>query len=163
VVTEFLNPFCPHCRATHARLEEVLRATSAPVRRFRVYVWSSDAPPLWAQACACAAASGKEDALFAELLRASRDVPAEVWAAARRAGLDPNALSAAVRAGHASARRQAERQRVNASTIRKLPTIDIGRWRLEGEPSAAELRNAVDLAVAAAAPARSAPATTARQ
>jgi uncharacterized membrane protein/predicted DsbA family dithiol-disulfide isomerase len=163
VITEFLNPFCPHCRATHARLENVLRTIATPVRRYRVYVWSSGAPPLWAQACAAAASSGKEDVLFAELLRASRDVPNEIWAAVRRAGLDPSALDVSIRSGNSNTRLQAERHRVSASAIRRLPTLDIGKWRLEGEPSEAELRNAINVAVAAASPARGAPGTSAGQ
>jgi uncharacterized membrane protein len=53
-IVEYLNPFCAHCRATHARLERVLPTIGATVRRHRVYVWPNEEAPFWAGACACA-------------------------------------------------------------------------------------------------------------
>jgi hypothetical protein len=37
VVLEYLNAFCSHCRATHARLDRVVAGFDRPVRRHRVY------------------------------------------------------------------------------------------------------------------------------
>jgi predicted DsbA family dithiol-disulfide isomerase len=167
VVVEFLNPFCPHCRTTHARLERVLPTVAARVRRYRVYVWSSAEPPLWARACACAAARGKEDALFEELTRAPRDTPDAVWAAARRVGLDAGALAGCLGCAQTATRLDGERQRVLASSIRHLPTLDVGRRRLEGEQTEGELRAAIEAgsrlhaAESGRAPARSAVDTAA--
>jgi uncharacterized membrane protein/protein-disulfide isomerase len=142
-LVEFLNPFCAHCRATHARLDRAVGSAEARVVRYRVYVWSSPTPPLWARACAAAAAAGKEDALFSELLSCDRDTPESIWGAARRVGLDVRALSAAVDRGDVAARLAAERRRVEASSLRALPTLDVGRRRLEGEQSEAEIRAAI--------------------
>jgi hypothetical protein len=149
-LVEFLNAFCAHCRATHTRIDRAVASSSVRVRRYRVYVWSSPTPPLWAQACACAAPTGQEDALFSELLEEPRDTPEAVWAAARRAGVDVRALMAAVQRGDAAARFEGERRRVAASSIRYLPTLDIGRRRLQGEQSEEDVRRAIQAAAEAA-------------
>jgi uncharacterized membrane protein/predicted DsbA family dithiol-disulfide isomerase len=146
-LVEYLNPFCAHCRATHARLARALEGVRAPVERERLYAWSGKAPPLWAKACVCAQDQGRgtdlERPFFRELLAAGRDRPEEVWAAARRAGLDVASLRACVERGDADERLGWVRDRVRAARIRGMPTLDVGRRRLEGEQSEAELRAAL--------------------
>ena len=150
VLVEYVNAFCPHCRATHACLERVL--TGAKVRRHRVYAWGGTAEPLWAQACVCAAAFGKEDALFEELLRADDECPDAIWAAASRVGIDARALWSAVTRCDAAQRLEADRRRADASQVHRLPTIDVGARRLEGESSEADLRAAIQAATVAPSP-----------
>jgi protein-disulfide isomerase len=156
-IVEYLNPFCVHCRRTHERLERVIPAAGVRARRHRVQVWSTATPPLWARACAAAATLGREDALWAELLRAEGESPHAIWAAARRAGLDPYALSAAVSRGDSAARIDAHRQYALSARLTRVPTIDIGRRRLQGEQSEAELRAAIQVAAAGEDPSRRAP------
>ena len=148
VLVEYVNAFCPHCRATHARLDRAL--AGARVRRHRVYTWGGAATPLWAQACVCAAAFGKEDPLFEELLRADDDGADAVWAAASRVGIDARALWTAVARGDAVPRLDADRRRADASQVHRLPTVDVGARRLEGESSEADLRAAIQAAREAA-------------
>lgn len=147
-IIEYVNAFCSHCRATHARLDRLLLTTSVAVKQRRIYVWPAGEPPLWAKMCVSARAQGKEEALFAELLHADEDTSDDLWAAARRAGVDEAALSAAIQRGDAQATLDRYKQRVQASRIVGLPTLDIGRRRLQGEQSAEELREAIDAAVA---------------
>jgi hypothetical protein len=143
LVVEYVNAFCTHCRATHRRLERVLERTQAPVRRRRVYTWGGTRVPLWARACVYASAQGKEDDLFRELMSARNDRPAEVYAAAARAGVDVAALEQALRDPTPPARLRRDQQVVRSARLRKLPTLDIGRRRLMGEQSEAELRTAL--------------------
>ena len=157
-VVEYVNAFCPHCRATHTQLDEALRAATARVKRYRVYVWSSKDIPFWAQACACAATWGKENELFNEIMRLDRDDPRAIARAASRIGLDVDALWASVQRGDARARLEGEWRRVTASQIRQMPTLDIGSRRLEGEQSVTEIAAAI---IAAAAESRSAALPTA--
>jgi predicted DsbA family dithiol-disulfide isomerase len=147
-VVEYMNAFCAHCRATHARLDRILHSYPVPVREQRIYVWGGGPAPLWAKACVCARAQGKEEPFFAQLLRAGSDTPNEVWAAAQRAGLDVQALTAAVERGDATERLERYRRRFQASRLEGLPTIDVGRRRLQGEQSDGELREALDAAAA---------------
>jgi uncharacterized membrane protein len=152
LITEYLNPFCAHCRATHTRLARVLDETKTPVERERLYTWSGKAPPLWAKACVCAQDQGGgkdlERPFFRELLKARSDRPAEIWAAAQRAGLDVAALEECVRRGGADERLGWVREKVRDARIRGMPTLDIGERRLAGEQSEAELRAAVQAAAA---------------
>jgi uncharacterized membrane protein/protein-disulfide isomerase len=142
-VVEYLNPFCPHCRATHVRLAAVLAETQVKVRRERIYVWTNPSPPLWAKACVCAQDLGDERLLFRELLQARSESPAEIWEAARRAGFDVEKLRACVERGDADARLANLHRLVLDARIQGLPTLDIGRRRLQGEQSEAELREAL--------------------
>jgi predicted DsbA family dithiol-disulfide isomerase len=148
VLVEYLNPFCAHCRATHERLERVLARFDAPVRRRRVHVWSSDRPPAWAAACACAEPHGLSGALFDALLEEDRDGPQAVRNAARRVGLDPRALEACADAPETQARLARDRQALLAARLQGLPTLDIGRRRLMGEQSEDELLDALRAAAA---------------
>jgi uncharacterized membrane protein len=147
-IVEYLNPFCAHCRATHGRLARVLEGVATPVERERLYTWAGKAPPLWAKACVCAqdqggGATDLERPFFRELLKARSDRPAEIWAAAKRAGLDVAALEACVRRGAADERLGWVRDKVRAARIAGMPTLDIGARRLEGEQTEEELREAV--------------------
>jgi uncharacterized membrane protein len=153
VIVEYLNAHCGHCRATHDRLERVLSTMRVTARRARVYVWSTGEPPLWAKACACAPSAAQEAALFEALLRGEQDDRA-VWDAVARAGLDAQAISACIARREPDARLAAERGRVLAARLAMLPTFDIGRRRLQGEQSEAELRDAIEAAVADARPRR---------
>jgi hypothetical protein len=154
VVVEFLNPFCMHCRATEARLDRVGASLPVKVRRVRVPIWSQDPPPLWAQAWTVAAETGLEDRFFTELMREPRETPQATWNALRRAGIDPGPASAQMSRGVGRARLDALRARVFAARITRLPTLDVGRRRLQGEPTEAELREAILLAAAAPAASR---------
>jgi hypothetical protein len=146
-VVMYLNPFCAHCRATHARLDSILGGGyAAPVRMRHVYVWASNDIPYWAWACALGGAMGIEDRVFGELLRARNDRPDQVQDAAVRAGLDPTLLASAV--GRADLRTRLEHDRgiVAAARIEGLPTLDVGRRRLMGEQSEEELLDALEAA-----------------
>ncbi|MCC7137185.1 MAG: DsbA family protein [Planctomycetes bacterium] len=146
-VVEFLNPFCAHCRATHARLERVLARLDVPVRRHRVYVWNTREPPPWARACACAEKHGLGDRLFAALLETDDQDAGSVRAAAQRAGLDPSSLAACGASPEAQARIDRDRRLVASARLEGLPTLDIGRRRLMGEQSEAELEDALRAAI----------------
>lgn len=142
-VVEYLNAYCAHCRATHARLDEVVASFPHPVRRQRVYVWSGQEAPLWARACAVAATVGREDAMFLALLETTRQDDRTVRAAAARAGVDLDAGDTP----QVAARLERDRRLFLAARLEGLPTFDIGRRRLMGEQSAAELREALLAAV----------------
>lgn len=146
LLVEYLNAFCPHCRKTLKRLEEVLDTTREPIRKRRVYTWASNDYPLWARACAHAQSLGQEETLFQQLLKARGQSRQEVFAAARRAGMDLEALRQALADPAPPARLVRDRGIVQRANIRMLPTIDIGRRRLQGEQSASELREAVQVA-----------------
>ena len=87
------------------------------------------------------------DQLFDELMRARSQRPAEVYAAARRAGLDANAMQRAVNASAVPTRVVRDHDLMRKAQLKGLPTIDIGRRRLMGEQSEAELRDAIQAAL----------------
>jgi 2-hydroxychromene-2-carboxylate isomerase len=116
----------------------------------RVYTWADGRYPLWARACAYAETLGLEDRMFEELVRARSDRPEEIYAAARRAGIDPSALRREAGDPTPPARLVRDRRRVVAARLEVLPTIDVGRRRLLGEQSLAELREALSAARAEA-------------
>jgi len=145
----YLNAFCPHCRATHERLERVLAETGVRVRRRRVYTWAGKDVPAWARACAFAQKVGREERMFGELLHAKRNTTREILAAGRRAGLDVHRLAACLKRRDVPARLARDRALVKRAHIRRLPTIDVGRRRLMGAQSSKELRVALLAAVAA--------------
>lgn len=145
-IVEYVNAFCPHCRATRTRLDRVIAESRVPVRRRRISVWASAQAPLWARVCAAAEAQGLSDRVFAELELAGGDSPREVWAAARRAGADVDALAAVVQSPDVDARLERDRRIFSAARLEGLPTIDIGRRRLMGEQSDEELRDALTAA-----------------
>ena len=149
LLVEYLNAFCPHCRKTLHRLEDVLAEHDGPVRKRRVYTWASKDYPLWARACAYAQTVGAEERMFQELLKARSQSRSEVFAAARRAGLDMQALKTAVHQAQPPARLLRDQRIVQRARIRMLPTIDIGRRRLQGEQSTSELRDALRIAAEA--------------
>lgn len=142
-MVEYLNPFCAHCRATHTRLDRVIASFESPVKRRRVYVWPGRRAPYWAYACACAGAQGLEDALFAELLQTSRDDQRSVRAAAQRVGLDLEAFDACLASGEMQERLDRNYRAMDNARIKGLPTLDIGRRRLMGEQSEAEILDAL--------------------
>jgi protein-disulfide isomerase len=146
LLVEYLNAYCPHCRKTLKRLEGVLASSDGSMRMRRVYTWSSKDYPLWARACAHAQTVGLEEEMFQELLKSRGQNKREVYAAARRAGLDIAELTAAVTQARPPERLVRDRRIVQRARIRMLPTIDIGRRRLQGEQSASELREAVQVA-----------------
>jgi uncharacterized membrane protein/protein-disulfide isomerase len=139
VVLEYLNAFCSHCRATHARLDRVVAGFGRPVRRHRVYVWSSNQVPLWARACAVAAKQGREDAMFDALLATERQDDRAIRAAAARAGVDLSEIDAP----EVTARLERDRRLANQARLEGLPTFDVGRRRLMGEQSESELLDAL--------------------
>lgn len=147
LIVEYLNPFCPHCRATHARLEKVLASISGPVRRRRIYVWNTEDAPLWARACACAAAQEKEDQLFEELVKAKDQGLDELRAASARAGVDHVVLSGCMFRREPPPRVIKDKELMKQTKLEGLPTLDIGHRRLMGEQSEAELREAIDAAL----------------
>jgi len=142
-VVMYLNPFCAHCRATHASLDTVLASYRTPVRMKHVYVWTSSEIPYWAWACALGGTMGIEDRVFAELLRARNERADEVQAAAMRAGLDPALLASAVGRADLRVRLDRDRQTMLSARIQGLPTLDVGRRRLMGEQSEDELVDAL--------------------
>lgn len=146
LVVEYLNAFCPHCRKTHRRLQRVIAKSSTPVRKRRVYTWGGSAIPLWARACAFAHKHGLEERMFEELLKARTQRPADIYAAAQRAGLDPRRMQAALRTAPPSRRLLRDQRLVRKAQLRVLPTLDIGRRRLQGEQSESELRDAITAA-----------------
>lgn len=148
LVVEYVNAYCPHCRATHRRLERVADELGVPVRWRRVYVWRGRTAPLWARACIYAQSVGLEDRFFGELIQARSSHKSEVFAAARRAGLDMAGLQRAVASGTTPARLTHDRRIARATRITRLPTIDVGRRRLMGEQTEAELRVAMRAALA---------------
>jgi len=143
VVLEYLNAFCTHCRATHARLDRVVAGFDRPVRRHRVYVWSSNDVPLWAKACAVAAVQGREDEMFDALLETDRQDDRSIRAAAARAGVD----LAGIDAPEVAARLARDRRLSSQARLEGLPTFDVGRRRLMGEQSEGELLEALRAAV----------------
>jgi protein-disulfide isomerase len=116
------------------------------IRFRRVYTWSSSEPPLWARVCVAARGQGLEERLFAEMLHARDESASEVWDAARRAGADLDALRVAMEAPETHDRLARHRQAVAAARLTGLPTLDVGRRRLMGEQSEAEIREALDAA-----------------
>jgi predicted DsbA family dithiol-disulfide isomerase len=147
MVVQYLNAFCPHCRATHNRLSRVLSEVQEPLRKRRVYTWASNDYPLWARACAFAQTAGLEERMFEELMRARNQGSTEIYAAAKRAGLDVRRMRTALSDPRPPRRLVRDRQLVSRARITKLPTLDIGRRRLMGEQSEAELRDAVTVAL----------------
>ncbi len=143
VVLEYLNAFCAHCRATHARLDRVVAGFDRPVRRHRVYVWSSNDVPLWAKACAVAAVQGREDAMFDALLETDRQDDRSIRAAATRAGVDLSGIDAP----EVASRLARDRRLSSQARLEGLPTFDVGRRRLMGEQSEGELLEALRAAV----------------
>lgn len=143
LLVEYLNAYCPHCRKTLRRLEQVLEESKSPVRKRRVYTWTSKGYPLWARACAYAQTVDREEAMFRELTHSRNQSRREVYAAARRAGLDMRALQQAVSKKKPPKRLVRDRSLVQRAGLRMLPTIDVGSRRLQGEQSASELRDAL--------------------
>lgn len=146
-IVEYINAYCAHCRATHKRLRGVLSSLGVTGRFRRVYTWAGNEWPLWARACAYAQSVGLEERLFEELLVARDQGAGEVHAAARRAGLDAAALRQALQDPTPPARLVRDRALALAAGLSGLPTLDIGRRRLMGEQSEAELRDAVQAAL----------------
>ena len=151
VIVEYLNAYCGHCRATHRRLQRVLDEMGVEVQHHRVYAWADKGYPLWVRACAFAATQGAEERMFEELMRAPDQGSAAVQAAARRAELDLDGLRQALRAPQVPASLVRNQRRMKTAGLRGLPTLDIGRRRLMGEQSEAELREALRVALAQAA------------
>jgi len=143
LLVEYLNAFCPHCRATHKRLRDVMAETGVEIRVRRVYTWADKTTPDWARACAYAASVGLEDRMFEELLAARRPSRDEIEAAAKRAGVDLHGLRTSLDSGEVPARLARDKRLAQQAGLRKLPTIDIGRRRLMGSQSKAELRDAL--------------------
>ena len=147
MIVEYLNAYCGHCRATHHRLEKVLNDMGVEVRRHRVYAWASKGYPLWVRACGYAKDQGAEERLFQELLRAPDQSQQSIFAAARRAGLDAFALQRAVEDPDIPADLVRDCKRMKSAGLKGLPTLDIGRRRLMGDQSEAELRAAIQAAL----------------
>jgi uncharacterized membrane protein len=147
-VVEYLNPFCAHCRATERRLDAVVQRLASPPRIHRVYTWNTPEPPAWAVALDHARTVGLEDRLFEALLEARDESVAEVLRAAERAGLEAGPLSTALARQEPSERSSRHRRLVMAAGLRGLPTLDIGRRRLMGEQSEAEIEAAIRAAEA---------------
>lgn len=152
-VIEYISAFCKHCRATHARLEEVIAADGIQVTRRRIYTWKGRGYPLWARACAYAASIGREDDMFHELTRARRETAGEVYAAAQRAGIDSPAFRKALQHTEPPPRLVRDQRIARAARLKRLPTFDIGRRRLSGSQSERELRAALQAAARARTPA----------
>lgn len=147
-IVEYLNAYCPHCRATHKRLDKVLSDLGANARRRRVYTWASADYPFWARACAYAQTVGLEERFFEQLLESRSQDASEVYAAARRAGLDVQALGQFAQNPAPPPRLVKDRELFTRAGLQGLPTLDIGRRRLMGEQSESELRTAVQAALA---------------
>ena len=90
-----------------------------------------------------ARSEGVESELFHALLEATDDGVAEILRAGERAGLDPDALRAAIVQSETPARLERHRRLVQQAGLRGLPTLDIGRRRLMGEQTEAELEEAI--------------------
>ena len=154
-----LHSFCPLCLvADTAGLVSgliVLTWPRTPVRRSgrKLDPESTVAKLRWL-AVAFAAASGLEDRMFDELVRADDETPQEVYAAAQRAGVDATALQAALASARAWPRLDGDRRLAQGARLEGLPTLDIGRRRLMGEQSEGELREALRAATARPEPAR---------
>lgn len=144
-IVAYLNAYCPHCRKMHRRLDRVLAATQVPVRHRRIYAWASDDYPLWARACAFARTRGLEDELFLALMETRSDSQRNVMAAARKVGLETDALARAL-AGPPPSSLIRDRQLSRSARLKGLPTFDIGRRRLTGEQSERSLAQALALA-----------------
>ncbi|MFV1960062.1 MAG: hypothetical protein ACC662_11695 [Planctomycetota bacterium] len=86
---------------------------------------------------------GREKALFEELLQAPDRTPAQVYAAARRVGLDLGALKSAAAGDPPPPFLVRTRKIMLSANLEVLPTPDIGRRRLMGAQSEAELRAAL--------------------
>ena len=142
-VIEYLNAFCAHCRATHARLEKVLAEDGVRVARRRVYTWKGREFPLWARACAYSETLGREDAMFHELTKARRESAGEIYAAAQGVGIDGPAFRDALVQTTPPPRLVRDRRIAQTARLTRLPTFDIGRRRLSGSQSEAELRAAL--------------------
>jgi uncharacterized membrane protein/predicted DsbA family dithiol-disulfide isomerase len=151
VLVEYLNAFCPHCRATHRRLHAVLADPDVTVDIRRIYTWRSKRPPLWARVCVVARRQGCEERFFEELMRTRSEHPTQIHAAAKRAGMDLAALQRSLDEGVGVEHLARHRRIVKAAGLRMLPTIDIGRRRLQGEQTQRELRSAIDAASSALA------------
>jgi 2-hydroxychromene-2-carboxylate isomerase len=132
----------------HRRIHSVLHALGVEGRFRRVYTWSSHDYPLWARALVYAHTVGKEDRLFEELLVAKSQRVDEVFAAANRAGLDVAALRQALQDPTPPARLVRDRDLAQKARLQGLPTIDIGRRRMMGEVSEADVRDAIQAALA---------------
>jgi hypothetical protein len=145
-MTEYLNAYCAHCRATHGRLDKVLAGSSLHVERHRVYVWPGKRPPYWVWACICAGAQGKEEAFLAELLQTSGDDERSIRAAAQRVLIDLDELDRCMREPSTRERLEQNKRARQAARIEELPTIDIGRWRLMGEQTEAEILDTLNAA-----------------
>lgn len=151
-MVEYLNAFCTHCRATYRTLERVLHELepTVSVQSRRVYTWSGNETPLWVRACLHMRDMGRRDLelrLFEELMRAKEDTPAELFAAARRAGVPMTPLREALRVGEPTMRLIREQRLMRRARLKGLPTIDIGQRRLMGEQREVDLRRAIDAAL----------------
>jgi len=125
----------------------VLKDMGIGVRRRRIYAWADQGYPLWVRACSYAREQGVEERLFQELMRAPNQSPASIYAAARRAGLDVTALQCAIEDPDVPEELVRNCKRMKSAGLKGLPTLDIGRRRLMGEQSEAELREAVQAAL----------------
>ena len=74
----------------------------------------------------------------------------EVFAAARRAGLNLPALKEALANPEPPARLVRDRKLNRAARLKGLPTLDIGRRRFMGEQSVRSLRRAIHAAIRSA-------------
>ena len=99
---------------------------------------------MWA--CICAGAQGKEEAFLAELLQTARDDERSIRAAAQRASIDLEELDRCMGEPATRERLEQNRRARQAAGIQELPTIDIGRWRLMGEQSEAEILDTLNSA-----------------
>ncbi len=149
LIVEYLNAYCPHCRKTHRRLEKVLAELKVPVKRRRIYTWSSDDYPLWARACIYAKTVGKEDQMFRALMETKSPKRGEVFGAARRIGLDTNALQRFVSRSEPPAALVRDRRLARGARLKGLPTFDIGKRRLMGQQNEQALRGAIRAAAGA--------------
>jgi predicted DsbA family dithiol-disulfide isomerase len=77
------------------------------------------------------------------LLQARGGASAEVFAAARRAGIEPDALRSALARRAGAPRLVRDRRIAQAARLTALPTLDIGRRRLVGEQSEREFLVAI--------------------
>lgn len=147
VIVEYLNAYCAHCRATHVRLEKVLKEMGIEVRRRRIYAWATNGYPLWVRACCYARKQGLEERFFEELMRAPSQNASQIYAAARRAGLDVVELQCSMKEPTIPEDLRRDCDRMRTAGLKGLPTLDIGRRRLMGEQSESELREAIRAAM----------------